>query len=180
MYFIKKITIDEDKKYQNSLIIDHTNKSFINALQLLDSIAKTFVKEESGREAGENAKIIEIHDFEQVNNPNIDCILLYKLINDPHKIYVYQKKTSVTDVAGWFYGTSQIIIPNFRMTHIYELEEYDKKINLFNSILVPEMEYVPIGPAGIKVPKNLTISPAVDLINELKNSEKFKACRQKN
>jgi hypothetical protein len=41
------------------------------------------------------------------------------------------------------------------------------------SSILPHVEMVAVGPAGIKIPKPMTISPMRDLINELKKSNKF-------
>jgi hypothetical protein len=173
MHFVKRVTFDEKNEYVASQIVDHTNKTISVALGLLTDIAKKFVREELGREAGEKANIIEINNFDQVHEPTTDAILLYKLVSDPHKIHVFQKKTQVLTVAGWF-STGPVADSKFKRICIYELEEYSNKMIMASvPSSLPDHEFVPIGPAQIKVPKGMTISPTADLIRDLKLSPKF-------
>jgi hypothetical protein len=173
MHFVKRVTFDDKNEYASSQIVDHTNKTISVALSLLIDIAKKFVREELGREAGEKANVIEIKSFDQVHEPTTDGILLYRLVSDPHRIHVYQKKTQTVNVAGWF-TTGPVIDSKFKRICIYELEEYSNKLIMASvPSSIPDHEFVPIGPAQIKVPKGLTISPVVDLIRELKDSPQF-------
>ncbi|BCS83400.1 hypothetical protein QLL95_gp0723 [Cotonvirus japonicus] len=180
MYFVKKINLDINHQYKSSEIVDNINKSISNAFTLLENSAKSFVKEECGREAGEHVKIIEINDFNQVNEPVVDSMLLYRLVDDRHRIYVYQKKTMITKIQNWTWGTSDTVNSQFSNICIFELEEYNKinVVSFQNQIVltsIPNDELVAIGPANIKIPKPMTISPMCDLISELKKSPKFKA-----
>lgn len=178
MYLVKKINLDPEQKYRSSEIVDHINKSISSALSLLENAARSHVKEECGREAGEQVKIIEIHDFSQVNEPVVDGMLLYRLIDDKHSIYVYQKKTTITKTANWTWGTTDIATTQFYRTCIFELEEYTKFVPSFNNQVLASVlseDMVAVGPAQIKIPKPMTMSPICDLIEELKKSPKFKA-----
>jgi hypothetical protein len=183
MYFIKRIRLNSDEQYEKSILINHTYERIKSALYLLENCVKSFVFEERGRDAMEQARIIDIHDFSQVTEPAIDSILLYRLSSDPHKIYVYQRKTSLIKRTGWLYNTVDEAISKFHRTDIFELESYEKiklnidtsKNNSNNDETIPILEMVSIGPAHIKIPKEMTISPICDVINELKNSPKFKA-----
>lgn len=188
MYFIKKIILDDKQGYQSSKIVDHTSKTISVALSLLENAVRMFVKDECGREAADQIKIIDIYKFDQVNEPMIDSMLLYRLTDDPHRIHVYQKKTTVVKVSGYIWGTSDTPTTFFRRTHIFELEEYSgsispgtqNTINIPNSentnvpSILPQVEMVPIGPARIKIPKPMTLAPMCNLIDELKKSAKFK------
>lgn len=179
MYFIKKITVDDKQGYQLSKIVGHTNKTVSNALLLLENMARSFIRDECGRETAEQTKIIDIYKFDQINEPVIDTMLLYRIADDPQRIHVYQKKTIIVKAANWTWGTTETPIKQFRRTHIFELEEYDnlKNIDIQNEniIIIPQIEMVPIGPAKIKIPKPMTVSPMCDLLDELKKSIKFKA-----
>lgn len=183
MYFIKKITVD-DIIYKSSKIVDCTNKKISVALLLLESAARNYIKEEFGREASEQAKILDIYNFDQVSEPIDDCMLLYRLGDDPHHIHVYRKKTSRVEKPGYIYGSSIIEEKYFKRTHIFELEECENinvgesqniNINQLQNINTPQIEMVTVGFAGIKVPKPLTQAPLCNLISELKKSPKFQA-----
>lgn len=175
MYLIKKITISDKNFYLTSKIINHTNKTISAALILLENAALENVREENGRNAYEQTKIIDIHSLEQINEPLLDSILLYRLSGDPHRILVYQKKTSIIKSNNWTWGTSDIPISQFRLINYFELEEYNGKFdtNIENNIPTPPIEMVQFG--KIKIPKQMTIAPMCHLINELKGSERFKA-----
>jgi len=174
MYFIKKITVNREK-YESSEIIEHTIKTISVALSLLEQSAKNYVKEECGKQIGTDVKIIDIHNFNQINEPIVDSMLVYRLGTDPHRLHIYQRKTKI--VPGTIYGQS--LIPEFHKIQIFELEEY-RKLNLLDSTTlvsssIPQVEMVAIGPAKVKIPKNMTVSPMSDLIDELKKSLRFQA-----
>ncbi|AGC02148.1 peptidase C19 subfamily protein [Acanthamoeba polyphaga moumouvirus] len=177
MYFIKKINLDPNQNYKSCEIVDHTSKQIAAALLILENSARSFVKEECGREAGEQVKIIDINDFSQVHEPTLESMLLYRLSNDNHKIHVYQKKNKVTRVNGWI-TSSDYVVSEFYRVCIFELEEYNK---LSISTVHANVSYQPIPEemvvinSGIKIPKIMTVAPMCDLINELKNSDKFRA-----
>jgi hypothetical protein len=176
MYIIKKITVNGEN-YQSSKIIEHTNKKITSALILLENCARNFVKEEFGIKSFEQAKILNIHKIDQVCEPIVDGMLLYRLNDDPHRIHVYQRRSEVIDLNGWF-SKSKVSQAQFKRTHIFELEEYARLGigNDFDPIsVIPQIEMIPIGSAGIKIPKLMTIGPMVNLFDELKKSDKFKA-----
>ena len=125
MYIIKRIDLTNGSTYLSSRIIDHTTQRIATALSLLESCAKQLVKEEFGASAVEQSKIIDIHSLEQVSEPLVDSMLLYRIDSDPHVIHVYQRKTTVIDVLGWFIN-SQTVQHSFEKVCQFELEEYDK------------------------------------------------------
>lgn len=177
MYFIKQIIIDDKQNYQKSKIIDNTNRTITGALALLEQCVIGYVKEERGREAAIDAKIVDITNFDQIIEPQMDCIQLYRLDSDPYCIHVYQKKTSVIESANWAWRTSKSLVTNFRRTTIFELEQYEKQIG--NSYVPPpppiriDEEMVLSG--AVHVPKKMTVSPMCDVISELKKSSKFQS-----
>lgn len=171
MYFINEVSVNDDE-YHSSHIIEHTSKTISVALLLLETTAKQFVIDELGKEAGEAANIIDIYNVSQINEPLLDSILLYRLESNPHQIHVYRKKTNIVKTQNWTWGISENLVSTFKKVRIFELDEYNKLS--IDEDLTP-IELVPIGNIGIKIPKQMTISPMTDLINELKNSDKFKS-----
>lgn len=177
-YVIKLIVLKDNKEYLSSKIVDNTNKKISVALILLENAARNFVKEEFGVKAYELSKILDIHKIDQVNEPIVDSMLLYRINDDPHRINVYQKRTEVIDQNGWF-STTKVPQSYFKRTHIFELEEYngfcvnDADTNV--SPIVPQIKMIPVGPAKIKIPEPMTVSPICNMIEELKKSPKFKS-----
>lgn len=177
MYIIKKISVD-DKLYLSSQIICHTQSKISSAIELFEKTAREFVGQEFGRDAYEKSKIIDIHNLDQIAEPLIDGMLLYRLYENPNCIYVYQRKTIITKQSNWTWGTTDIITSQFKRTHLFEMEEYEdieQKMIFTNSTSIPSIEMVSIGSSHIRIPKPMTVSPICDLIEELKNCQKFKA-----
>lgn len=174
VYLIKQITLDDKQAYESSKTIGHTKKTISNALILLENQARDYVRQERGREIADATKIIEIYKFDQINEPQLDTMLLYKIADDPHRIHVYQKKTVIVKSANWTWGTTDVPVGQFRRTHIFEIEEYVLDIASLHNINLPQIEMVEVGPARIRIPKSMTVAPLCDLIDELKKSEKFR------
>jgi hypothetical protein len=187
MYFIKKIIVDNDK-YVSSEIVGHA-KSISTALTLLEQNTIMFIKDQVGKQISDNAKIIDILNLEQISEPDIDTMLIYRVEQNPHRLYVYQRKTISVDVPNWTWGTSKKNVTDFKCVSYFELEEYAEIINFTNnsriinftndSRVVSEFEMVTIniGKSKIKIPKQMTIAPMADVLVELKNSPKFKSRR---
>ncbi|CAH6421632.1 Hypothetical protein MVR_LOCUS305 [uncultured virus] len=141
---------------------------------MFESCARNFVKEEFGTQAYEQSQVLDIHSADQVAEPIVDCMLLYRLARDPHTIHVYQRRTVVIDQNGWFSNT-KVIQQTFTRTHLFELEEYTgikTEDNLHSHYTYP-IDMVAFGPAGICVPKPITMAPICNLIEELKRSKRF-------
>jgi hypothetical protein len=196
MYIIKNIVLDEGDKYVSSSTVGHTTSTISSAAKLTESIAVNMAINGFGASAVDNFKIIDIHSFDQVNEPKINCMLFYRLADDPHRLHVYQKRTVVVEKPGYIYGTVETVVDVFRKTNILELEEisYPSTQDLHGScvgfgmrqsvpINIPttytEHEMVPIAPnARLKVPKPMMMSPMSDLIDELKKSKHFIARKE--
>lgn len=184
MYIIKKIELDNGM-YKSSKIIDHTTKKIATALMLLETNVRNFVKEEFGTKAYEQSKIIDIHQIDQVCEPIVDSMLLYRLSDDPHSIHIYQRRTEVIDQSGWF-TTGKVSQTTFKRTHIFELDEYtglspDEASSSSTNNYEPHVEMVAIGPnKKIKIPKEMTTIPMFDLIDELKKSDRFRSMLHNN
>ena len=172
MYFINKIMINNKGQYVDCEIVDHTSKTISVALPLLETCAKRFINKECGEQISATAKVIDIHDFNQVSEPLIDTMLIYRLVSDPHHLHIYQRKTSI--VSGTFYGKSTAI--EFNKVKIFSLKEYNK-INEQDCAIeqaTDPVELVAFGPSKIKIRKEMTMAPMCNIITELKNSKKFK------
>ncbi|MEM3061954.1 MAG: hypothetical protein QW303_00210, partial [Nitrososphaerota archaeon] len=118
-----------------------------------------------GKQISDESKIIDIHHFGQVNEPLIDTMLIYRLKTDPQTLHVYQRKSK--EVPGILYGRTTVV--EFRRVQVFALVKYDDpNFTPFDDGLVP------VGPAKIRVPKAMTVSPMSDMINELKNNIRFK------
>lgn len=130
MYFIIKIELDEKQSYQSCEIVGHSSIEF---LTLLENSVKAFVKEEFGREASEQIKIIEINSLSQVSEPLVDTILAYRIASNPNRIHLYQRKTVEVKVPGRLFGSYKTTETRFRKTHIFEVVEYSIMCNVSTS-----------------------------------------------
>lgn len=176
MYLIKNIAVDGDR-YISSRIISHTtSSSFSTAQELLMATALGMVQEEFGRSAASKAKIIDIHTLDQIVEPPLDGMLLYRLAERPEVIMVYQKRTTSVKQAGYLWS-SEATLTEFKKTNLLEIEESDIITTKSRSEapLLP-FEMVPAGPSGkIQIPKPMQQSPMCDLIEELKRSVRFQS-----
>ena len=174
MYFVLRTTVDEQQHPVSFEIVNYTNKTISTALALLDASARAYIREECGIKAAHEAKIIDIHNLAQTNEPIVDGMLIYRLGNDSHTLHIYQRKSKI--VPGYIYGQSAA--SEFRRVQLFTLIE-NKNINLADSPgaapYVP-MEMVAIGPARIMIPKGLTTAPMCNVITQLKKSQMFKKC----
>lgn len=169
MYFIKKITLDDKQSYQSSQIVDHCTNQ-VSGKSLLENAIKTFTKEEYGRDAAEQIKILDIKDLTQVNEPIVDGILAYRLQDDPNRVHIYQRRTNITQVKNWTWGMSDTTVISFRRTNIFELEEYSN-LNVGAISITETKETV-----TFISPRTRIIKPSgFNFIEHLKNSPRFQA-----
>ena len=97
MYIIKKITIGNNGTlgtYESSETVDYT-EILEESQTLLEKVTRNFVKKMYGVEALRSICIATIHGLEQVCEPPVDGILLYRLEDNLNKILVFQRKTTV-------------------------------------------------------------------------------------
>lgn len=171
MYFILRTGFNDKREPTTPVIVDHTDKTITVALATLEASARAFIREEYGKKAATDAAIIDIHSFDQVNEPLVDGMLIYRLGNDSNCLHIYERKT--VTVPGYIYG--QTIASTFRRVQIFTLVEYTN-INIGSSraaqTYIP-VDMVPVGPANIKIPKALTTAPMCDVIAQLKKSNQF-------
>ncbi len=171
MHFIIKINIDENGLFVSNSIMSHNN-SIAAAQNLLTQSVKKYLEQEHGLAAANNMKIIDIHSFDQISEPIIDSILVYRLESDPHHLHLYQKQSKI--VPGRVYG--QTVASEFIKIMIFGLVEYagintESSSSKKSENTRPEM--ISHGPAQIQIPKAITISPMADLISSLKVSPQF-------
>jgi hypothetical protein len=173
MHFVIKININDKELFTSSELISHTTGGLVKAQNLLLTEAKAYISELSGTACANEIKIIDIHSFDQVSEPILDSVLLYRLDIDPCRLHIYQKKSKI--IPGRVYGQS--IMSEFRKVKIFELVEYIRLSADGNTtpIQIPKMlDMVGHGPANIQVPKPLTLAPMADLLVSLKSSPKFR------
>lgn len=162
MYIIKLISVN-DEKYLSSKFVDCTSKSIKPALDLLDAAIRNYVKEEMGKEGLNNFKIIDIHSLDQVVVPSIDGLTCYRLSDDPHRVFIYQKKTTIVKQSNWTWGQTEIPVTTHQRTAIFELEECESMFDTLQDIRnpMPGIEMVKIGQSDLRIPKYLPLHRCV-------------------
>jgi hypothetical protein len=151
--------------------MSHVSSNITLAQYQLLKEAKIYLSELAGSNVANTMKIIDIHSFDQITEPVIDSILVYRLGIDAHRLHIYQRKTM--QVPGRLYG--QTLVTEFKKVKIFELIEYtnpisqkitNNKLNL--STEQPEMVFH--GSTNIQVPKYLTMAPMTNVLSSLKTS----------
>jgi hypothetical protein len=174
MYFIIRIVFNEQGKILTVQIVDHA-KGILIARQTLDKAVQNYIQEQYGSQTLETLKFFEIPDVSQITDPGQNGVYAYRLLTNPEQCCVYRHTTKM--VPGYFYGitvqTEFLEIARFYMVeHLGEREFHD--ILEQSHKYVQDSDMVSIGPACVKIPKIMTISPMKDLILELKNNARFK------
>lgn len=167
MHIIIKELVDEKGFKGRPEIADGTVGTIKEASTLLLHVVKKYIKSECGTEIANESKIIDIKTLDQICEPLVDTILIYRLDNDPSTLYLYRRKTKI--VPGTIWG--QTTISEFRLIQVYTLLEFEKYDVTKSEELTIEM--IPAGPSKILIPKQYTIAPLVNLIAELKTSKHF-------
>lgn len=171
MYIIKLINVN-DNEYLSSKFIDCTTKSIKPALELLDDAVRAHVMDMTGKEGLANFKIIDIHTIDQVIVPSVDGLTCYRLCDDPHRIFIYQRKTSIVKQSNWTWGHTETPVTVHGRVAIYELEEC--VLEQLQDVKSPVgIEMVNVGKSDIRIPKMLTVAPMCDVIAELKSNPVF-------
>jgi len=179
MYFVIKNNIDKKGYFVSGEFVEGVQKNSIeDALSLLKKSVIDFVRHECGKPAADNMKIIDIHSFDQVAEPIIDGMLLYRLDTNPNQIHVYKRVTTEVP-AGYVFGKS--VVSEFNKINIFELIECSKGITI--KIMTtesqpdmypqPSLDMVPSGPANIPIPRKMTQAPICDMLSALKQSPMF-------
>lgn len=166
MHFVIKNNIGKEGQYLSGEIVGHVSGKIAHATNLLDKLVIDYVKEECGKQASENCKIIDVHSLDQVAEPSVDGIRLYRIDTEPTRIHVYQRISK--QVEGRLYGHS--VLTEFHKNKIFEVLSYKY---IIPPPPVPAPEMIKVGPSNMEYPKSMTQAPMIDLISALKSSEKF-------
>lgn len=169
MYYIIKNNIDKRGCLISGEIVDHISTSIVSAKKKLEQVVISFVTDECGKKMSENIKIIDVHSLDQVAEPLVDCMLLYRVDTDPNQIHVYHRVTK--QVSGFIYG--QTIASDFTRVRMFELVEYNGFTVENKTELAINIEMVHYGPAHVKIPKPMTQAPICDMISALKSSPMY-------
>ncbi len=195
MFFIIKIDFDEKGYFQSFSIQNKSLDDATEAYKTLVNTVKAYVSQECGEKAGADAQVIEIRKIDQVNEPLIDGILLYKLSDVLIKSWYINEKHLFKQLLDGFFGQSNTLTTKFGKTCLFELVEYEFDVNqLFKTLpkkKFPKVntdsetkssghfndlhEMVPYGKSNINVPKIMTVKPMSELIRELKDNKFFKS-----
>ena len=167
MYFIMETTIDDKEVYQSARIVSHT-KSAAQAAVLLQKSAIEYVKEECGNQAAAEAAIIEIKNFNQVNEPLTDKMLIYRLNTQPHTLHIYQRKTK--EVPGYIYGKTTVTV--FKKVKVFNLIEYSDINSNLASVPLKDTVQITMSGKGSVLNNN---APINNLLDSLKKSPKFQS-----
>lgn len=183
MYIIKQITVD-DEVYISSKVVDCIKDELTSSMiVILEGHVKDLVKEEFGAQIASESKVIDINSFNQINEPKIDTILLYRLENEPSKIYVYQRRTKLVKTTSWTYSVVETTVSTFKRTHIFEIESapnffVNKGLDQLPIAPTPPpintFKFLAIGPAGIKIPHQIAMTEMTNVLEELVANDKFK------
>lgn len=168
MYLVLEQTPNNLSKLFDTKIIKHI-KGRQSALDLLIKTAFEYVETVGGTKSVSKTVIHDIDLIDQIKVPEADGYYIYRLTNDPDRLFIYFKETKIN--RGWVMNSTEAVWSNLVSFQIVQYEGLD---------IVPgrndNIEFVPFK-SQKNVPKQITISPFIDMISELKNSEKFKSLR---
>uniref|UniRef100_A0A6C0LS69 Uncharacterized protein n=1 Tax=viral metagenome TaxID=1070528 RepID=A0A6C0LS69_9ZZZZ len=135
MHLIIKILVDNDK-YISSEIMDHFVEIVDNQTKL-EFVVKNYIKDIYGKLSVENLNIIDVHSLDQVAEPLIDCVLIYRVNNDISKLHVYHRLSKTVSGLMW-----NSVVSTFKKIAIFELSQYNeinkisKNDNIFDNLLI--------------------------------------------
>lgn len=179
MYVIKKINVDGNIYLSSEIVDSFRDELETSMIIILENNVKELVKQEYGASVVSGTKIIQITGEDQVSEPIIDGILLYRIENDLTRIHVYCRRSEVVESTGWIYGTIKSATTTFKKTHIFEIEACKNLVRVDSECSAPspigKLEIISIGKAGVKIPSNSALVGKTKLLlEELVTSAKFK------
>ena len=151
-------------------ILSHFDESAATAIERLNYKVRCYVREQFGSKMEERASIVDIDTMSEVKEPSEYGVYLYKLTSQPERVYLYTKEIHTLKSEGWFYDTMQDLA-TWRQAAVFDLVHYRMGEGVEES--ASELEMVPAGRHKVRVPKQMTIAPCVDLIAELRRSDRF-------
>ena len=178
MYAVKDIFVNNNE-YMSSRIISVINGQISAALISLNESVFSEIRNNFGSKMS-NIEVIDIDNDSQIIDPQVDGISLYRYTSDPHKIHLYERSTEIIEQPSWTWGATKVPVSKFAKTNIYELEDISgigsgmkSSTHANSNVDIPVCDMVGTK-MGIKIPKQMTVSPMCDVLVELKNSPVFK------
>lgn len=121
MQFVIKNNIDKRGTFVSNEIVAHAAADNAN---VLDDVVVAFAKSRGGKDM-----IIDVYSLDQIVEPLTDTILLYRVMDVPNQVHVYQRISE--QVSGYIYGQSTVT--EFIKINVFELAKYDiEKITIAN------------------------------------------------
>lgn len=171
MYILLEVTPGPVSDQTNSSIkinaIKHINGR-VSALTMLEEVSREFIKEEVGK-SGDKAEIATINDLKLIKTPDNDGIYMFKLEDDPDKIFLYQKLTNVIPSNSWIFNNT--VESNFKQLKYYQIVAYEGASDFANRNEKVEMV---TRSKSMHVPKALTIAPFTSMIKQMIDSDIFR------
>ena len=171
LYLIYKSDVDDKNNPQLATVIDHAFTISL-AIKQTEQHARTLISKTCGESTALECKVIDILKPEQVNEPLIDTMLIYRITSDPHYLHVWRRMTKV--IPGKLYGTTTDTKYN-RVAIFYFKEYTGLKETLEQRSFVPPpppLEVETINKAGAQVPSQVK-GMVSDMLKELVTSPKF-------
>lgn len=171
LYLIHKADVDEKGTQQLSTVIDH---SFTISLVMkqTEQHARNLISKTCGESTAVECKVIDILKPEQVNEPLIDTMLIYRITSDPHHLHVWRRTTKIVPGKLWSFTTET----KFIKVAIFYFQEYTGlKETLEQRAFVPPpppLELETINKAGAQVPAEARVMLS-NMLKELVTSPKF-------
>ena len=165
MYLLLDVIPNVNLDKNQITIVKHINGR-LNALSALETECRNFIQNEVGK-LNNGAEIISVSTFDSIkkSTPIMDGIHMYRLNDDPDKIYLFKKSTKIS--VGWI---SNGIESTFDLIKYYQLIMYEGLQNI--PTREEKQELITVN-GSIKIPKSATVVPFIDMIAELKKSEFF-------
>ena len=154
----------ELEKYQVK-ILSHHNES---CLDILTETARNFVELEGGRIQADKFSIQEVKDMNEIKESSEDNgYFIYRLADDKEKLFVFQKMTKI--LKGYLMNSFET---SWKCIRIFQRFVYED-LNLKEIREENKEERRPREKKTLQMPKQMMISPYIDMLVELKKSDKF-------
>jgi hypothetical protein len=158
-----------------------------DALLSLENAAQNFIIRHGGQSAldmlmqNSNGLLIrDIASLEQIKyapSDLVDGFYIYRLQNDPDKLFIYQKTPKLSQGIVWnSYISSWCRLIYFHLVYTDLLDNVSTRSEAIEMVCVGAKSNNTAG-SGIRIPRAMTLSPIADVLNELKESDRFKKIR---
>jgi hypothetical protein len=135
-------------------------------LALLWETVQEFISLEGGRAQGLDSAIIDVKSTDNIPQPDgLDGFYVYRSVDDCDKLFLYRKQTKVN--RGYIMNSVDVC---WELMKTFYLCSYD---GLDGFTIRHEVDLVVTGSSKVKVPKPMTISPFVEMLDELKKNNRF-------